>query len=54
MVGGAARRLAAPWGVARLGSQKRRVILTSVLQALAWVPRAVTMYWAVGFAAGPA
>jgi MFS family permease len=70
VLAGATLQLAGPWCVTHLGSQKKWVILCSVLQALAWVPIAVgavvgalpawilfasaTLYWAVGFAAGPA
>lgn len=70
MVGGAFLQLAAPRLVVRLGSLKRWVILTSVLQALSWLPLAVgawtgalgaaalfavvTVYWTVGLGAGPA
>lgn len=70
VLAGATLQLAGPWCVTHLGSQKRWVVACSVLQALAWVPIAVgaalgalpawvlfasvTLYWAVGFAAGPA
>ncbi|MCE9636087.1 MAG: MFS transporter [Planctomycetes bacterium] len=70
MVGGAFLQLAAPWAVVHLGSQKRWVILTSIVQALCWLPLALgawtgslgvvplfaiaTLYWAVGLGAGPA
>lgn len=67
---GAAIQLVSPWAVIRWGSQKRWVVWTSVVQALSWAPFAVgaalgalpawalfaaaTLYWASGFAAGPA
>lgn len=67
---GAAIQLVAPWAVPRVGSQKRWVIACSAVQAAAWAPLAVgaamgwmppfvlfacvTLYWASGFAAGPA
>jgi MFS family permease len=70
MVGGAFLQLASPWAVVRLGSLKRWVILASMVQALTWLPLALgawtgslaavplfalaTVYWAVGFGAGPA
>ena len=70
MVGGAFLQLVGPRLVVRLGSQKRWVVLTSVVQALSWLPLAVgawrgslgvfalfavaTVYWATGIGAGPA
>lgn len=70
MVGGAFLQLAGPQLVVRLGSQKRWVVLASVVQALSWLPLAIgawrgslgvvalfalaTVYWATGIGAGPA
>ena len=70
MVIGAAMQLGSPWAVRRLGSYRRWVVLTAVLQALGFVPLliaaligamsiptiflVVSVYWATGMAGGTA
>jgi MFS family permease len=70
MLLGAALQLVSPWAVRRLGSNGRWVAWTAVAQAASFVPlivaaalgaiptlllfAVVSMYWAAGFASGPA
>ncbi|MCB9871847.1 MAG: MFS transporter [Planctomycetes bacterium] len=70
MLAGAVVQLATPWGVRRLGSYRRWVVLCAVLQAftfvpliagaahgaiaLPWLAVATIGYWAFGMATGPA
>jgi MFS family permease len=70
MLLGGALQLVSPWAVERLGSLRRWVILTCTAQALSFAPLValalaghcsvpllygfVALYWASGFAAGPA
>lgn len=67
---GAVLQLISPWGVARLGSNRRWVLTAVILQAASFLPlvaaaltgrmpavgvfAAVSLYWAGGLAAGPA
>jgi MFS family permease len=70
MLAGAVLQLATPWGVARMRSHRRWVVLTATLQALsfaplaagallgriglAWIFLSAALYWGAGMAAGPA
>ena len=70
MLGGSLLQLLSPWGVRRLGSNRRWVVLCVFVQAASFVPivigamfgriplaalyLVVTAYWAAGLGAGPA
>jgi MFS family permease len=67
---GAVLQLVTPWGVRRVGSHRRWIVLCAMLQGLALVPLAgvalmgrvspavlfllVSLYWGAGYACGPA